>query len=448
MKDKMKKLTTGWASRTFQTGRMAASLGGAAMKKVVNTALERDGGTMDESAALAAAEQLVARMDNLKGLTMKMGQMVSYLDGSMPENAQRVLRKLQRGSKPLDEEVVRACVERELGGSLGSLFDTFDLDPFAAASIGQVHRATRGDEVLAVKVQYPDIARTLEIDLGNLKRFAVFGTVGTAMSSNEMVEELRARMAEECDYLQEAGFQGAFAALLDGRDDAGVPAVVADRCAEKILTTQFVEGVGFYEFAEGASQAERDAVGRIIFDVTFHTIFRHSMFNGDPHPGNYLLHPGEERVTFLDYGCVKVFDADFVTRWKRLALSVMDGRRRDFPDALVGVGFVDAGDRKFDYDYQWRVMHYLYKPFLERGFRYDNEYVKQSYDLMLWKNPNKLRTAMPSNWLLLNRLQWGLNSVLAHLKSQANWGEIIRGHFESPTIEGVRPARLVVSSDV
>lgn len=442
MKDKMKKLTTGWTSRTFQTSRMAASLGGAAMKKMVNTALDREARAADESAALAAAEQLVARMDNLKGLTMKMGQMVSYLDGSMPESAQRVLRKLQRGSKPLDGEVVRQCVERELGGRLEELFDTFDLDPFAAASIGQVHRATRGDDVLAVKVQYPEIARTLEIDLGNLKRFAVFGTVGSAMSSREMVEELRARMAEECDYLQEAGFQQAFGSLLAHRDDAAVPAVVVDRCADKVLTSQFVEGVGFYEFAEAATQKERDAVGQTIFDVTFHTIFRHSMFNGDPHPGNYLLHPGQAHVTFLDYGCVKVFEGDFVARWKRLALSVMDGRRKDFPEALIGVGFCDANDRKFDFDYQWRVMHYLYRPFLERGFRYDNDYVRQSYDLMIWKNPNKMRTAMPSNWLLLNRLQWGLNSVLAHIRATGDWGEIIRGHFESPTIDGIRPARL------
>ena len=435
MTEKLDRLARGFRKRTLVTARLASKVGLKALKKTVGL----NGAPVDEEKAVAAAGELVRQLGSLKGVVMKFGQMASYMPGAMPPAAQRVLTELQAQSTAMVFERVRDVVQKELGGAPGELFETFEEEPFAAASIGQVHRARFEGSDVAVKVQYPEIEELLGTDLKTLRLFSQMSSFGTAVDGKAVADELRERTLEECDYLAEARNQRFFRSLLADNERCHVPAVVDARSARRVITTELVDATSFYPFCENAERELRNRAGETIFETCFDSIFRRCVYNADPHPGNYLFHD-DGRVTFLDYGCVRWFEPDMIDRWKRVARSVVDDKRDEYRDAFVDLGLV-AVEKSFDWDYQWDVMRYLYRPFTQREpFTYTHDYVSESYDLMIFKNPNKMKTALPPEWLFLNRLQWGMNSVLAHLGAAGRWPELWRAAIESETQPVARPA--------
>ena len=343
-------LARGFRKRTLVTARLATKTGFKMLGKTLNP----DGAPadVDEAAAVAAAHELAETMGEMKGLIMKFGQMASYLEGSMPPAAQRVLAQLQAESTPLSFEAASAVIEEELGDAPDALFDDFEREPFAAASLGQVHRARLGGDAVAVKVQYPEIAEVLKSDLRTVGTFAKLGTLLSSIDGGGLVRELQDRMHEECDYVAEAANQTVFRDLLRDIDGATVPRVHETRSSERVLTTQLSTARPFTDFVENATQQQKNRAAAIIFDVCFSCIFRHSLFNADPHPGNYLFQRDGD-VVFLDFGCVKRFEADHIDRWKRFARSVLDGDRKAFRVSSIEMGLVGK-ERNFDWDYQWR----------------------------------------------------------------------------------------------
>src|SRR5262249_32978191 len=141
----------------------------------------------------------------------------------------------------------------------------------------------------------------------------------------------------------------------------GVPRVFPEYCSERILTTEFVEGRPFKEFLASASQAEKDACGEVLWDFAFESIFRHGLFNADPHPGNYLFQG--ERVVFLDFGCVKRFERTFMEKWKTLICAVLEQNRAACREALISLGFFKPGEL-FHLDFAFDGLSYLYTPWL------------------------------------------------------------------------------------
>jgi predicted unusual protein kinase regulating ubiquinone biosynthesis (AarF/ABC1/UbiB family) len=136
-------------------------------------------------------------------------------------------------------------------------------------------------------------------------------------------------------------------------------------------------------------------------------------------------------VTFLDFGCVRRFDRELIATWRALARSILAGDRDGFRERFRALGFVGK-EKGFDWDYQWDAMRFMYRPFLEPGFRYDAEFVSATFGLLMFDNPNRFRMAMPPAWLFLNRLQWGLNAVLAQLGAAAPWRDVIEEILAGP----------------
>jgi len=426
----LRRLARGFRKRTLVTARLATKTG----LRMLSKTLSPDGSAkpIDPAQAVREAQELLERLGEMKGLIMKLGQMASYLEGALPPEAQAVLSRLQAESTPMELAAVRRVVEEDLGASLGQLFDHFEAEPFAAASIGQVHRARLGGRRLAVKVQYPGIDELFRSDLRTLGALARLSFMVTPVSGGDLVAELAERMSEECDYVREAQNQRLFRRLLRPITQASVPAVIGERSARRVLSAELCEAASFAELCRTAPQRELDRAAAVIFEVCATCIFRHCVLNADPHPGNYLFGPGP-LVTFLDFGCIKRFSAAFVERWKRLALILLDGDRKAFPDAILATGLVGR-EKGFDWDYQWDMMRYLYEPYTARKpFTFTHDYVKRSYDLLVWKNPNRFHVGLPRDWLFVNRLQWGLNSVLAHLNATGPWAELWRRAVESPT---------------
>lgn len=433
----LRELARGFRKRTLVTAKLATKVGMRFAKRSVfgrRQPPDAPPHAPEDSTAVEAASKLVKELGALKGLVMKLGQVASYMPGALPPNAQRVLTKLQADTTAMEFDRVQQVLREQFGQGPEALFEHFEPTPFAAASIGQVHRARFGGQDVAVKIQYPGIEDALRSDLKTAGVLGRLGTVGTAVDGAGLVEELRDRVLEECDYHKEADNQRAFAALFETMEGARVPAVIDERSTQRVLTSTLDPGQSFYPFCDTAPQAARDRAGEIIFRTCFDCLFRHSVYNADPHPGNYLLSSTGE-VTFLDFGCVRRFSPSMIDAWKAVARSVLAGDRPAFERCFPALGFV-GNPKKFDWDHQWGMMQYLYRPFMAtEPFTYTHEYVKESYGMLLFDNPNRFTGRMPPEWLFLNRLQWGLNSVLAYLGATAPWGEIWRAGVESPTVE-------------
>jgi len=430
MKKPLEELAQGFRKRTLVTAKLAGKVGLTMARRTLAGA--RTDAPVDGKKAAEAARELVTQLGSLKGLVMKVGQMASYLPGALPEEAQRVLADLQAQSTAMSYARAAEVIEAELGAPPDALFERFDREPFAAASIGQVHAARLDGREVAVKVQYPGIEDVLASDLSSFSFMARVSTFGLPIDAASLVEELRSRVLEECDYALEARNQRELAALLARDPDASVPDVIAERSSRRVLTTVRVDRMRFAEFVASAPQAAKDRAGEVIFRTCFASLFRHGVYNGDPHPGNYLFAP-DGRVTFLDFGCVRRFEEPFIETWKAFARSVIDGRHDEFPERFRALGLVGK-EKGFDYESQRRATELLYRPFLQRDphFTFTDDFVRETYGALLFDNPNQRRTAMPAEWLLLNRLQWGLFAVLAKLRATGAWPAHYRAAVTAP----------------
>lgn len=427
-----RELARTWASRTLLTARAGLSAakvaGKAVVERVQDAAVDWTG---DD------AEALVSHLDELKGLSMKVGQMASLAE-NLPPRVQAALARLQSAGTGLDPETVRGVLTAAYGAPPEAVFDTFEDQPFAAASIGQVHRASVGGDAVAVKVQYPGVDEGIAHDLRNLGSLR-FLLAASSFSTKELLEELRERLAEECDYRQEAAFQEHFRSALSDRPDVVVPEVVRLLVRRNVLVTRLVEAERFAPFRDRASEAERGRAGVLLFRTSMWAIFGMGMFNGDPHPGNYLFLP-DGRVAFLDYGCVRVFDPAFLDAWKAFARSLLDDDRAAFPEAATRLGLV--GSSRYDFDAGWRCFQIIYQPMKARSFRFDAAFAKESFEALALRNPNLWRTNIPPPLAFAWRLNWGLFSVLADLKAEGDFRTPFREAVEAPTPVVRRPDPL------
>lgn len=424
-RDTLKSISHGLGRRALKTGRIAASVASAGAKRAVRRSDEDDD---------AFGEALLQQMDEMKGLAMKVGQIVSYMDGVLPERTMEKLRALQQGATSLEWERIEPVLVEQLGMPVSEAFEALDTEPMAAASIGQVHRGQHDGQPVAVKVQYPYVRETFTSDLKLLRRFSRLAALGTAVDGPALADELKQRFLDECDYSREARWQTAFRDTLRV-EGVHIPAVFTERSADKVLTTELSRGMPFYDFVEQADRDTRSRMAARLFEAAFTSIFAHGALNADPHPGNYLFEleqdDAPERLVLLDWGCVRPYSQDFISTWKRLARTMLDGDRTRFEEVFRATGMV--GSRRFDFDVQWAQMEYLYEPFTVPGFRYDADYIARSYEFVDPRhNPNLRKLAMPPEWMWTQRLHWGLNSVLAHMDVDVDWMPLYRRILDKP----------------
>jgi predicted unusual protein kinase regulating ubiquinone biosynthesis (AarF/ABC1/UbiB family) len=380
-------------------------------------ALRPGNGTSDRD--LALGELLTTQLDEMKGLAMKIGQIVSYMGVPLSEPVQSTLARLQTGERGMDPEIARAAVEYGLGAPLETLFDEFEIKPIAAASIGQVHRAQLGGQQVAVKVQYPDVAGTFNRDLSTVGRFASLASFASAVDGAAIVNELALRLEEECDYAREARMQQGFARAFSDDPQVLVPAVVPKRSSATILTSTWVDGDGFDKFCAVADASQRDAAAATIVRFSYRSLFQFAAIQADPHPGNFIFLSGG-RVAFLDFGCVRAFDVVFVELLRQLARSVRDHDRSAFRSTAIDLGVVGRPTR-FDFDHFFKVMEHLHRPLIAERFRFTDEYVKEGYTYNGPTSPNARSLSIPSPYVWVMRLQWGLWSILAKLGAEGSF---------------------------
>ncbi|MDW3220167.1 MAG: AarF/ABC1/UbiB kinase family protein [Acidimicrobiales bacterium] len=372
------------------------------------------------------AEDVVGALGEMKGALMKLGQMASYLDEGMPEPMRQALAGLRSDAPPMPSDLALTEIERSLGRPLHELFAEIDPEPIAAASIGQVHRArTLDGRDVAVKVQYPGIAEAIASDLDNTERLAMLlGMVYPGLNPDELVEELRARIGEELDYRIEAANQRLFADYYAGHPHVWVPAVHDDLSTGNVLTTEFVPGRPFEAIYE-ADEDERQRVAEILYRFVFRSLNRHYVFNGDPHPGNYLL-ADDGRVAFLDFGLVKHFAEQEVDQFAVLIRAMIDRDPAVFRAAAEEQEVLRADAPFSDEDiYDWFTAYYeliLEDEPVTVTTDYSVGLLYQTFDA---KTHAILKhTNVPPTFALIQRINLGLFSILGQLGATANWRAI------------------------
>ncbi|HEU4700950.1 MAG TPA: AarF/ABC1/UbiB kinase family protein [Conexibacter sp.] len=346
------RIPTSRVRRTAQIGSLAARQAvRQAGTRAANVTRSRDAAQAAlERRHLEAAEQIVTALGTMKGAAMKLGQVLSFLDvGLVPEEHreefQAKLAALRDAAPKVGFKDMRKVIEQELDDDLDELFASFDEDPVAAASIGQVYRATLHDgRDVAVKVQYPGVAAAVRADMQNLGLIMrVIKRMTPGLDVKAVTEEIRLRIDEELDYELEAQNQRSLARIFRGHPFIVVPDVVTRMSRERVIVSEFVEGVGFEEL-KTYPQADRDRLGEIVFRFFFGCLCRHHQFSGDPHPGNFLL-LADGRVAFLDFGLFKRMDAEDVETELAVGRAVAEGDAAAVHALLAGSGFLPSPER-------------------------------------------------------------------------------------------------------
>ena len=434
------KLPTGRVARTARVGGLVTGQGlrWAGMHAANRVRTPERAAAAQGERTTALVRQLVDQLGQMRGAAMKVGQMLSMVEfDGLPEEQQdelqRSLAALRDNVPPVRFADLEKLMRREFGGPLRGVFSDFDERAFAAASIGQVHRAVTVDgEEVAVKIQYPGVAEAVETDLRNaMLLLPLVKRLAPGLDAKALAAEMRERIGEELDYELEAQNQRRIERLMRRHPFVRVPRVRTDLSTRCVLVSEYVEGEGF-EMVRRADEALRDRYGEIVFRFYFGLLYRDRIALGDPHPGNYLLCP-DGRICFLDFGLLRDLDAARVAAERAIALAVRDRDATALKAALLAAGYLPASRADaVDADFALRAMRRAIKWYAVPGQRrFSPEHARRGRDRE--RPDSEQRAAMrtqvnqftlPPESILTRRMHGIVAVVLAQLRAAADWGAI------------------------
>lgn len=427
-------------SRLGRAGRIGKALGGGGLKLAgtasTNVLRSREGGKQAmERRHYESAENMVKALGSLRGAAIKIAQLASFIDVDLlPDEYREIYQKqlgtLRTSAPPMPWKKVKTVLNDQWDKPIGRIFSEFDEDAVAAASIGQVHRATLKDgREVAVKIQYPDVADALRADMQNAALFLRLGKLlAPGLDAKAVAAELKARVLEELDYELEAQNQRRFARAYRDHPFICVPEVETSLSRERVLVSEWIDGVDFDEVLE-KPQADRDRFGEIIYRFAFGSIYHLHQLNADTHPGNYLS-MNDGRVAFLDFGMTKRLSDEQM----RLQVAAVSSVLEDDPDAF-GQAMEDMG---FIPDYKSFNMDLLREHVNLTSGWYLNGRKTRITPALVTRALSDLadprgaafeltRTAnLPADELLGRRMETGVLAVLGKLNAGANWTRIGR----------------------
>ena len=432
------RIPTGRLRRAAKVGRLAGEQTARGYAtKAANVARSHEGRrAAAERRQIEAAEQVFEVLGQMKGAAMKVGQVASFVDtGAFPpefqERVQAKLAELREAAPRVGFEDMRKVVEKDLDEPLEDAFAEFEEEAVAAASIGQVYRARLHDErVVAVKVQYPGVARAVRADLQNLGLIMrAAKRIAPGMDAKAMTREIRERLTDELDYEHEAQQHRAFARTWRGHPFIYVPPVVTELCSEHVLVTEWVDGSGFERVKE-MDRVTRDRFGEIVFRFFFGSLYRNGHFSGDPHPGNYRL-MRDGRVAFIDFGMTKRVAPEDRDAEVAAIRAAMDGEADELHRRLGAMGFFDPADGQVTPDAVFDHFHDVTAWYVEdREVTITRELVARV--LIDFGDPRSRhwrlmrRETMPPQSMLARRMEALTLGVLGQLEATANWHLIAR----------------------
>ena len=352
----MSDIKSGRARRVLSVGGLTTTIGSSYLWQLVKRPFQS--GDERQEAMLAThirnAQRLVEQSVELRGAFAKLVQMLSMRNDLLPAEAVDVLASVRSAMPPMPADVVRRVITEELGAPPERCFARFDDTAFAAASLGQVHRAEREDgRPVAVKVQYPGVADTVGQDLKNIRALirvmAAIGrdVMGRDVDTKLVVAELEARLREELDYRLEATHMERFRTLLADDPEVVIPRVHADRSSGRVLTMDLLEGYPIDQLmAPGVDPHIKEWTAVKLFRLFYRQLLEFGVVQTDPHPGNFLVthHP---KICMLDFGCVRTLEPPIRRGYVRLARALVAGDDAEMAAAGRDLGFVDRDPTVF-----------------------------------------------------------------------------------------------------
>jgi predicted unusual protein kinase regulating ubiquinone biosynthesis (AarF/ABC1/UbiB family) len=420
------KIPTGKIERASQLFKTGVKVGGNYIsyysEKIVNPSLTKE--KLNEN----NAEDIYDGLKNLKGSALKVAQMLSMDKSIMPQAYVDKFSLSQFSVPPLSAPLVRKTFKKYLGKFPEEIYDSFTADSVNAASIGQVHKATKDGKSLAVKIQYPGVADSISSDLALVKPIAtrMFNIKGK--DSEKYFKEVENKLLEETDYILELKQSEAMAVDCAKIPNLKFPKYYSDLSSEKILTMDWMEGEHLSEFASrNQDESKGDKIGQALWDFYMFQIHNLRRVHADPHPGNFLIDKDSNLIA-IDFGCIKEVPEDFYIPYFELAVPEIIGNPKLFNDKLYELEILRLDDSPKEIEYFTKIFYDLLslftKPFHGDYFDFsDDEFFGQiatmgedfAKDTQLRKmNGNR----GSKHFLYINRTFFGLYNLMHDLKAR------------------------------
>ena len=396
------------------------------------------------------AEDLKAILGGLKGPLMKVAQILSTIPDALPPEYAKELAELQANAPPMSYAFVRRRMAGELGPDWQSRFRTFGKESAAAASLGQVHRATLPDGAdVACKLQYPDMASTVSADLRQLRlAMNLYQRMDDAIQGEDIYTEIAERLREELDYLREAAQMRLYGLMLRDHPDITIPTPIAEYCTPRLLTMSWLDGTPLQALLDQDPSMEvRNRIAKSLFHAWYVPFYRYGVIHGDPHLGNYQVR-ADNGLNLLDFGAIRVFPPTFVRGVIDLYEAIRDGDDEKARFAYEGWGFVGLTREQMDVLNQWAA--FVYEPLLQDRVRRiqengDSQYGRSVVEKVHAGLKQTGGVRPPREFVLMDRSAIGLGSVFLRLRAEQNWyrlfNELIEG-FDTETMAARQQAAL------
>ena len=433
-------------SNVFGELRRLARTSGAVGGIAARLAGERIGIRTNKS---AHAEDLRAVLGGLKGPLMKVAQLLSTIPDALPEEYASELANLQSNAPPMGWSFVRRRMAAELGPDWERRFASFGREAAAAASLGQVHRASLADgREVACKLQYPDMPSTVDADLRQLRvAIGIYQRMDNAIQQDEVYKELAERLREELDYGREAAHLRLYDRMLADFPLVTVPQPVEELSTSRLLTMNWVDGKTFKQrLDEDPSQESRNTIAQAVFGAWYRPLYGYGVIHGDPHLGNFLIR-ADDGLNLLDFGAIRIFRPKFV----RGIIDLYDAISREdmalAHHAYEAWGFTDLTDEKMEVLNGWA--RFLYEPLLQDRVRAIQETNDPQFGRAVLEKVHAglKRTGgvmPPREFVLMDRSAVGLGSIFLRLGAKLNWcrmfNDLIEGFGEAALAERQRVA--------
>jgi predicted unusual protein kinase regulating ubiquinone biosynthesis (AarF/ABC1/UbiB family) len=428
-----------FSARAARYARVGANMGGVAARMAGSRLFGGDARDASNAAVLAQA------LGGLKGPIMKVAQLLATIPDLIPPEYAAELQKLQSEAPPMGAAFVKRRMQAELGSQWQGRFGSFDLNPAAAASLGQVHRATTKDgERIACKLQYPDMQSAVEADLSQLELvFALHRRMDPAIDTREIAKEIGERVREELDYEREAKHAGLYAQTLADVEEVRVPRVHPELSTRRLLSLEWLEGEKILQFTEAPVEI-RNRLAVAMFKAWWHPFSHAAVIHGDPHLGNYTVfsEDGEARgINLLDYGCIRIFHPRFVGGVVDLYRGLQTDDRARVVHAYETWGFKSLSNELIDILNIWA--RFIYAPLLDDRVRTVADGVKpgeygrrQAFEVhkaLKEKGP----VTVPREFVFMDRAAVGLGAVFLHLKAELNYHQLFENEIERFSLENL-----------